>query len=260
MSDEQTEQLDNSDFGRPGIEKAAGYTPMQMANPDPPAEPAIDPDSELAKHFNRPPPPEPIHRDYHDVQTGEATPENQTLELERAARDISEARAAEKLELQSQSNADLHAALDYLQQSEEALRAATTPVTSTVGEVDHTGRVQTEQQPPPNDFTPQIDPESLPPPQIDPELYQALQSPAVRQVFEQTAQQFEETKAAYQNQLANAALTATASFMAAFPELNGLQPEQLQGAVAYINKTNPARAQEIARQYDRVSHLVQKKT
>jgi hypothetical protein len=85
MSD--AEQLDDSDFGIRGIEKAQNYEPMAMANPDPPSEPAFDTDTALAKHLQRPAPPEPIERTYSDVSSGEPTPDNQTLELDRASRD-----------------------------------------------------------------------------------------------------------------------------------------------------------------------------
>jgi hypothetical protein len=75
MSDEEQK------YGLEGIEQAQGYEPMQMANPDPPAEPAIDPDSTLAKHFSRPAPPEPIERMYNDVATGNPRPDNEVVEM-----------------------------------------------------------------------------------------------------------------------------------------------------------------------------------
>jgi hypothetical protein len=251
-------EADEQKYGLGGIEQAQGYEPMQMANPDPPAEPAMT-EAELA-HFNRPPPPEPILRDYHDVQTGEPTPDNQVLPSpERAAADLTEARAAERLEVQRAENGELNEALDWLAREEAGMRAALTPVEPAVGEVDQYGRVRTEADASPaNDFTPQLDPVDVAalPNQVDPEVLAAFQNPKVRAVLEQVDQGVRQTQAQYEQQLANASLTATASFMAAFSELAGLQPEQFQGAVAYINKTNPARAQEIARQYDRVSHLV----
>jgi hypothetical protein len=218
---------DEQKYGLEGIEQAQGYEPMQMAVPDPDPEPAFDTDSALAKHLERPAPPEPVERTYSDVQTGEATPDNQTVELKRAATDIASAREQERLEVQKEANSDLHAALDYLQQEEETLRAATTPVTPNVGDVDHTGRVQTEPQPEPPGYEataslsqPQPDPEAVQAmdPQYDAELAQALSSPKVRAVLENVNQQIEQTKAAYQQQLANAALTGVAAFAAAFPD------------------------------------------
>jgi hypothetical protein len=74
--------------------------------------------------------------------------------------------------------------------------------------------------------------------------------------LERVSQWVEQTAAQFQQQLANAALTATASFAAAFPELVGLQANQLPGAVALIAKNDPVRAQAIAHHYGQVSHLV----
>ena len=53
------EQLDNSDFGRSGIEKAQGFEPMVVANPVDRDEPALTPDelaftdSDAARHLSR---------------------------------------------------------------------------------------------------------------------------------------------------------------------------------------------------------------
>jgi site-specific recombinase XerD len=93
-------------------------------------------------------------------------------------------------------------------------------------------------------------------PQYDADLVQALQDPKVRGILERVSQGVEQTAAQFQQELANAALTATASFMSAFPELNGLSAEQLPGAVALIAKNDPVRAQAIAHHYRQVSHLV----
>jgi hypothetical protein len=110
MSEETEELL----TGRAGNEAAQGYTPMPMANPDPPSEPAIDSDIALAKHFTRPQPPEPVERAYHDAQSGEPRADNETVPLDRAAEDLSEIRAAERRALQDRENRDLAEALDYL--------------------------------------------------------------------------------------------------------------------------------------------------
>jgi hypothetical protein len=244
---EDTEELLT---GRAGEEARQGYTPLQHAVPDPDPEPAIDPDSTLAKHFTRPPEPPPVHRDYFDVQTGEATPSNQTLEIERAAADVASVREQERQEIDRARNEALNRELDDATQTLDVLRAAEAP------HVDVSGP---EQQPQPQepDYTPQIQAENLPPPQVDPEVLAAFQNPKVRQILEQASQGIEQQNAAYQQQLANAALTGVAAFAAAFPELNGIPAENLVGAVSLIARTNPDRARQIAQQYDRVSHLVQ---
>ena len=217
--------------------------------PDEPAEPAIDSDSALVRHLERPAPPPPVERAYHDVQSGEPTDDHSTVELNRAAKDISEVRAAEALEVDKQRNADLNEALDFLAQEQSALAATAAPQPA---DEQVTGRI--EAQP---DYQPQ--PESVQQatdPQYDPELLRALQDPKVRGILERASQGIEATNAQFQQELANAALTATASFMSAFPELNGLSAEQLPGAVALIAKNDPVRAQAIAHHYRQVSHLV----
>ena len=190
-----------------------------------------------------------MERAYHDVQSGEPTDDHSTVELNRAAKDISEVRAAEALEVDKQRNADLNEALDFLAQEQSALAAAAAPQPA---DEQVTGRI--EAQP---DYQPQ--PESVQQatdPQYDPELLRALQDPKVRGILERASQGIEATNAQFQQELANAALTATASFMSAFPELNGLSAEQLPGAVALIAKNDPVRAQAIAHHYRQVSHLV----
>jgi hypothetical protein len=94
-------------------------------------------------------------------------------------------------------------------------------------------------------------------PQIDPEVAAALQNPKVRSLLDGVNQTIEATKSQYQEQVAHAGMTAVASFVSAFPELANLNADQLPGAIALINQTNPARAQEIATHYNRVNGLVQ---
>ena len=83
MSDEQ--QLDNSDFGRPGIEKSMGYEPLPEAAPaaetggDAPLDTAAD------RHLARQEMPEPEELFYQD-KTGEKLPDNLTIERERGCR------------------------------------------------------------------------------------------------------------------------------------------------------------------------------
>ena len=121
MSDEEQK------YGLEGIEQAQGYEPMPMAQPDPEPEPAIDSDSALAKHLQRPAPPEPTTREYTDAATGTHRPDNEVVEMDRAAEDLANIRRQENLELEKQHNSDLNEALDYLQQEQSALAAAAAP-------------------------------------------------------------------------------------------------------------------------------------
>lgn len=170
---------------------------------------------------------------------GHKRPETETVSAEDAARNVANVREAERRAVEEQQNRDLAEALDQLRDP--------TPVAADTG--------RTEPQP---DYTPQPDPEHVATdPNLDPEIAAALQNPTVRAVLEQVNQNVEQTTSAYQQQLANAALTASASFVAAFPELAGLQADQLPGAIALINQTDPVRAQAIATHYGRVNGLVE---
>jgi hypothetical protein len=226
------EQLDDSDFGIRGIEKAAGFSPMPLADQEPPAE-----DLEInaaTENFlaTRDDPAPIVEREYRDVQSGERRPENETLRAEDAARNLSNARAAESRALEEQHNRDLQEALDQLRAPEPQPVAVDEQVTG-----------RTELQP---EYQPQPEAVQATDPNIDPELMRALQDPKIRGILEQVNQGVQQTAAQYQQQLADASLTAATAFLASFPELSGLRADQLAGAVALINQTNPARAQEIA--------------
>jgi hypothetical protein len=95
------DQQEEQKYGLEGIEQSQGYSPMPMATPDPDPEPALT-DEQLA-HFNRPAPPPPIERAYHDVRTHERRPDNEVLPSpERAAADLSEIREEERREVERQ--------------------------------------------------------------------------------------------------------------------------------------------------------------
>ena len=235
----QDEQL----YGREGIEQAQGYEPMQMAVPDPDPEPAIDSDSAIAKHLQRPAPPEPIERTYNDVRTGEPRDGTETVEMDRAAEDLSKIRATERLELDKERNADLHEALDYLQQEQSVLAAAAAPQPA-----------QPQQQEPQPDYQPQYTAEAIAAmsPEQQNALYAAsqaqiaeadrqiadfLQNPAVRERIEgefntvktQAAAEVQQARAAYQKVITQNATAGLAALNASFPELAGMSAEQITG-------------------------------
>jgi hypothetical protein len=248
MSDEQDEQK----YGLEGIEQSQGYSPMPMANPDP--EPALS--DEQVAHFNRPAPPPPVERSYNDVNTGEPTPDNQTVELERASRDISEIRAAERAALEQQRNADLNEALDYLRSEEETMRQAMEPrPVQPADEITSPPRLYEQPaEPQPEALQPQ--PEHTEVPGVDPEIAQALQNPKIRGMLEQVSLGVQQTAAQYQQAQAQLAAEAVAMVAAAAPELAGMSPAQAQGALQLMHHSNPQRAQQIAQLVGRAQNLV----
>jgi hypothetical protein len=241
MSDQQDEQK----FGLEGIEQSQGYSPMPMANPDPDPEPALT-DEQLA-HWNRPQQPPPVERSYNDVGSGEPTPDNQTVEIERASRDISEIRAAERAALEQQRNADLNEALDYLRSEEETLRQAMQPQPAQPVEQ------QPEQQAQPELQQPQ--PEAVPS-GVDPEIAQALQNPKIRNLLEQVNLGVEQTKSQYAAATEQLAIEAQGVITALFPEHVGLSGQQAQGALAAMQQREPQRFEQFRQLAGRAQQLI----
>ena len=249
MSDEEQK------YGLEGIEQAQGYEPMPMAQPDPEPEPAIDPDSALAKHLQRPAPPEPTTREYTDAATGTHRPDNEVVEMDRAAEDLANIRRQENLELEKQHNSDLNEALDYLQQEQSVLAAGAAPQ-------------PVEQQQPNNDFTPEVEAENAAYAhsqalfaEADRQIQEVLKDPIIRERIEgefntvktQAAAEVQQAKAAYQQVIAQNATAGLAALNASFPELAGMSPEQIQGALRLMQ---PQRAEQYKQHVGLVSNLI----
>jgi hypothetical protein len=242
--------------GRAGEEARQGWTPMPMAQPESdepspltPEEFATD-DSDAGRHLGRdraidfPP---PIERAYHDVQTGERRPDNEILPSpEKAAADLSEIRAAERLEAERQHNADLNFALDQLRSEEETMRHAMEPQPAAVE--------QPVAEPQPDALQPQ--PEHTEVPGLHPEIAVALRSPAVRGMLEQVNQQFEQTRAQYAAATQQLATEAVAMLGAAAPELAGMNPQEAAGALRLIAQQNPQRAEAIRQLVGRTQNIL----
>jgi hypothetical protein len=242
--------MDKELNGQAGLEQAAGYTPM----PEPQASPsessyggdetgiraAADELTKQRDDESRAPLTpgelgEVVERDYRDSSTGEPWSDKAVISRDRAAADITEQRDHEAAISRAQLDQELGARVDEFR-------------ASTVG---------TEAPAKPEISEPQIDvqPEAAPQAptataEIDPELSALLQNPKVRQAVEaEIAQKTEAPTIAakqYAEATAAAAHMAWASTLAVFPELRGLNGQQLEGAIAAINQGNPQRAQEIA--------------
>jgi hypothetical protein len=256
MSDEQGEQL----YGREGTEQSQGYSKMPLADA-PVEDSAGDFDRALNDLVESRPDPAPVvERAFFDVENGEPRDPRETVSAEDAARQLSNIRQRETEAVEQQRLDDFRNEIDadrgQLQaerlfnavQNEQQLQQ--TPQDAT-GQDPQQPTAQPEYQPQPESVQQATDP------QYDADLVQALQDPKVRGILERVSQGVEQTAAQFQQQLADASLTAATAFLASFPELAGLRADQLAGAVALINQTNPARAQEIARHYGRVNDLVQ---
>jgi hypothetical protein len=241
MSDEQ--QLDDSDFGIRGTEKAAGFTKMPLADAPPQEDLALDASVENFVASRDDPAPA-VERAFFDVQTGEPRPSNETVSAEDAARNVANVREAERQAVEEQQNRDLQEALDQLRAPEPQPVAVDEQVTG-----------RTEARP---DYTPQPDhPEAVQmDPQIDPEIAAAFQNPKIRAVLEQASQGVEQTKAQFQQATAALALEAQGMITALFPELAGLNGQQMQGALAVMAQNQPERVQQLQQLMGRAQNLV----
>jgi hypothetical protein len=236
---EQQEQL----YGREGIEASQGFTPMPLADAPPQEDLALDASVENFVATRDDPAPI-VEREFRDVQSGQPRPSSETLSAEDAARNVANVRDAERRAAEEQQNRDLQEALDQLRAPEQQPVAVDEQVTG-----------RTEAQP---DYTPQPDyPEAVQmDPQIDPEIAAAFQNPKIRAVLEQASQGVEQTKAQFQQATAELATQAQGVLTALFPELSNLSGPQLQGALQYMQQSQPERFQQFQQLAGRAQQLV----
>ena len=244
MSDEDQK------FGLAGNEAAQGYEPMPMALPVEPTT-ALDVAEDLGtddpayRHLTRPDEGEPVDRSYHDINTGKEIPPNQTVSAEQASFDLQRTRDIERQAREDLAAQDLRSALDQTEQPQQTAQ---------------------DQQPAALD---EIQPEAIDADaarahaeaawaEADAAISKMLEDPHVRERVEgefnavrqeanahveQARQQAEQVKQAFAQHAAALAAESNAVLLAQFPELAGAQNgEQLRGALAALQQTNPQRA------------------
>ena len=232
MSDEQ---LDNSDFGIRGIEKAAGYTEMPLA--DAPPQEDLAPDAAVENFIATRDDPAPIvERAFFDVTTREKRPETEVVSAEDAARNLANTRAAERQAVAEQQDRDLAEALDQLRGQEQQPVAA-----------DEQSAGRTEPQQP--DWEVQAERDHATYQQataeIDKNIEALLSDPNIRSRLEhefgQVRAEVDQAKGQYQQATAQLAQEALATMAALVPEIQGITPDQARGALALMAKQDPQR-------------------
>lgn len=227
-----TEQL----YVREGNEAAQGYTPMPMAD-----APAVNEQDELnaavSKYTEARPEEKPIvERAFLDSETGKPRPENETIDLEDAARQLTNARQAEADIAAEERKAAIKAGLD-----EQAPTVPPAPASEAPAEAQ---APVAEEQTQLIDNLEQLQPEAVPDNGLDPEIAQALQSPKVRNLLESTARHVEDERTKFTAHANALTAESNAILFAQFPELAGAQnADQLRGALLALNQSNPQRAQ-----------------
>ena len=226
---------------------------MPIAHPVDVPEPDHMSEHELS-HFRRPEPAQPEIREYRDVNTGKEIPANQTVSAEQAASDLHSARAQERAAREQLAQDDLKFALDQLPSQEGGPQPAQQSPEAPQPELDG---IQPEQ----TDPTQTQDPWA----EADKQIGEMLKDPVVRERIEAeyshvvrqanaVAEQAKQQAAAVINNLAQEAnLVASALF----PELAGLSPEQVQGALRVMKPERIAQVREFANKIQGIANVAQ---
>jgi hypothetical protein len=190
--------------------------------------------------------------EYQD-EKGRKAPANETVDLNRAADDLKTSRISDA---SGKELGDRHQlALDV-----DALRAKNgVPTQIDDANIDPNqidprvfGDPQSHLQP-----QPQIDPQHLPPhlqpaPGVDPEVSRAMQHPQVREAVQQEFNKAFDLQAKHEQQIQTANDFAVAAFRSAVPEFNGLRADQFVARLQQLQRTNPARYQQVSQMLDNV--------
>jgi hypothetical protein len=252
--------LDTEQFGKASVEAGQAYTAMpdpremqERANEQAAVERlAQQIDTEVAEPGTGVNTPFPI--EYHKVsadgiRSDERSPDNQTLEVDRAAKDLADYRRGMEDIQRALRDQQLAAEVDALRGAEAAQpQQAQQPA---------------EPQPPPQlEGVPQEENDWLVKQfQAEPRLletfraYQHQTEQQVAQAQAQAVQHAEATQRQYVDALASYATAASATIFQAFPELNGLTADQMPAVIQAIGKQNPERAMQMSNHIQNVQLL-----
>ena len=187
--------------------------------------------------------PEPvIYKQHGGDHHGEPAAADESVSAEQAARNLADWRNQKATAKEQQSDALTAEVID-------AVRA------ERFGQVQ---QPQAQQQAQPEQQQPQIQPQAAEqlPEGIDPELAKVLENPKVREALQSEVAQIHAAQKTYMDGLHQNAVTASAALFSAYPELNGLNQDQLRGAIAAIAHQNPQRASEIVSHIERTQATV----
>src|SRR5262245_18873938 len=180
--------------------------------------------------------PEPIERKYYDYTTGDHMPMNQTLDLDRAATDLTRQRGIEAAEQLPKAD-DIANAIDGARQNYFQAVQGIDPQQQT----QPTEQTHHQQQQPVDG--------------IDPELAAAINNPKVRAALEPEIQTVEAARRQYQAAALHAAQLAAAATFAFAPELQNVSAAEMPIALRLIAAKDPDRAQQIEQHVQRTQQL-----
>lgn len=211
-------------FGKEGTEIAQGFQPMPDSEKEREQEALSvnDAAQELGANF---PGDEPTVVTLYNVN-GEPLPENASLDAEHAARLLAERRHGEAVETYGEINKAVAEIIDE-SRKQQAEPNAEQPE----------AEAQAEQQPA-DANQPEAQQEAATGDDI-------LQNPKVKEAIDARVSQFDNARAQYEQAAIQLGEQAALGFFASFPELAGLNPQQIQGAIHTMRAQNPARVQQI---------------
>jgi hypothetical protein len=180
-----------------------------------------------------------VIRKYLD-QSGKPVAANEAISLERAARDYGRTAAADKLAVGNESSSALAARVDTLRAEAWANDPDTAEFLgfeSPPAETDKTDSGKTDSERVAGDPVDLSGDHAAD--ELDPEIEKVINHPQVRQAIEERIGEAEKTRQSYLNGLAAATQIAQVSFLSQFPELAGVVPENLPGALEQMSRQDP---------------------
>jgi hypothetical protein len=184
---------------------------------------------------------QPIVREYRD-QDGKPVPQNEAITLARASRDYSGALAADRLVAESETSKDLAARVDALRAQALAHDPEAAEFYGFELPEGKPDKAESEDAKSEGSIGETAEPDdSRTAAGLTPEVEIALRDPQVRQAFEEQLGEVEKARQEYLGGLSAATQIAQMSFLSQFPELAGVAPEQLPGALEQLAKQDPAK-------------------
>jgi hypothetical protein len=215
-----------------------------------------------AREHGRVPQAEPeIDRGYQYLtgdKAGERVPENQTLEAQRAARDLKMMRDYEAAVANPTETDRLASAVDNIRQAFPNKELPANFVEDMKQVAEHVqqqqSQIQTDQQPAQDVVNSSHEQPALPD-GVDPDIANALSNPKIRAALEAEVQAAEQARIQFAQGARQAAQLAAAAVLSNYPELANLNAQELPHAVNAIRQVNPQKAMEIETQLNRAKSL-----
>jgi hypothetical protein len=186
----------------------------------------------------------PVVREYqhtHGEHRGERRPLNETIDIDRAAKDLADLRRAE---------ADAQEVLGNLARQKEIDANRAEGIQAQLDQLEGLPPVEARQ--------PEAQPQAQPVPAdgVHPDVRAALENPHVRQAIQQQIGASETARQEYMNAAAAFIQLQNASLLSNFEELRGATRENLPGIIKAVQVRDPARAAEMVKHIETTMTMV----